>query len=585
MGAGNERSLPAPIVMLGLAVAGLAALAAVWIAVTGWRARHDLIALRHDIAVLRADLVAGDVPAARRDLATAQHAAAAAHARTSGPAWWTAAKLPWLGTPLRTARGVAATVDQLSRAALPAVVAGGAALDPQQLRVGSDAVNLERLRLAAPSLARALQDVSVADRRIASLPTGWLGPVSSGRRVVLSELSSLQGTLSDTVTAAHLMPDMLGGEAPRRYLVVFEGDNEARGVGGILGGYGVLDAMSGKLSFERFGTDVDLEQISADVDLGQDFDTLYQAGDRAYDFVANGDLSPNFPYAAKIWSSMWEQRFGQPIDGVIAVDPTTMAAMLKVFGSVRLADGTLLTSANLVKTLEVGVYQRFGIDVAARKAFFVEVAQTVVQAMLDRSFSATALLRVLGAAAGEHRLVVYSAQSSEEAQLSTTPLSGLEPTTARPYAAVVVNNAAGTKLDYYLHRSVTYRRASCAAGPASVDVRLTNDAPPDGLPSYVTHGRSWDGVEHPPGTNELLVSLYGTQGSTVSGVTLDGRSQFIFNGEELGHPVTSLLVALFPGQTRTVSFEVAEPAATGPVLLPKQPLDQPMTVQVSGAHC
>lgn len=568
-------SLAAVAVLVGLA----------WVLVTGWRARHDLIELRHDIALLRSDLTAGDDAAARHELVKAQRIAAAAHACSSGPAWWIGSRIPGIGSPLRTIRGISAVAEDLSRHALPAVVSAGSALDPRELRVGPDVIDLARLTSAEPALNEAVQDVAIGVQRVEALSSSWLAPVASGRRTVLTELSSLHGTLNDTLIAARVTPTMLGGTTPQRYLVAFLGDNEARGIGGILGGYGVLVAANGRMTFQDFGTDSDLEGASADIDLGPSYDQLYQAGNGAYDFVANADLSPHFPYAARIWSSMWEQRFGEPLDGVIAIDPSTMAATLRLIGNVRLPDGTVLTSQNLVRELEVTPYERFGSDVTGRKLFLVAIARAVSQALLDRSFSATALLRILATAAGQHRLSVYSGDPTDERLIAETPLGGAETITSRPYAEVIVNNAAATKLDYYLQRSETYQRHSCAAGAATVTVRLTNDAPADGLPPYVTGGSGMRSRHEPPGTNQLLVSLYGTEHSYVTGATLDGRPQFIMSGQERGHPVSSALVTLGPGQTRELVFQVHEPVATGPVLIPVQPLDRPMAVTAVGPRC
>lgn len=559
-------------------------LGALWIVITGLFARSDLDTLRHDATALRVELEAGNTTAARRTLIAAQADAASARARTSGPAWWTASQIPALGTPLRTIRGIAAAGQEISRTVLPLVLTGGLALDPQQLRVGRNHIDLSRFEQAQAPLAQSLSALRLAQQRIAGLPGGWISPVASARRALLRELTSLEAPLDDSVTATRLLPGMLGSEGPRRYLVVFEGDNEARGVGGILGGYGVLDANDGTVRFERFGTDVDLERISADVDLGPDFDALYQGPDHAYDFIGNADLSPNFPYAAQIWSSLWEQRFGGTVDGVLAVDPRAMSTMLGVIGDVRLADGTLLTRGNLVPTLDLRVYQRFGADEAARKAFFIQAAEGVVNAMLHRSFSTSRMLRVIDNAVAQRRFLVYSATPAEQQVLAGTALAGVVPVTRRPYENVVVNNASGTKLDYYLRRSVSYQRKSCGAGPATVTVQLTNDAPDSGLPTYMTRGRGWVGP-HPAGTVMELVSLYGTAGSTVTGAKLDGHSEFIANGDERSHPVSSMLVTLMPGQTGTVVFDIHEPAATGPAIVPVQPLDQPMTVRAVGSSC
>ncbi len=575
---------------LVLLVVGLLVVGAIWIVVTGWRARADLEALRHDVSRLRSDLVAGRTDAVARDLAQAQSKAAAARARTTGPAWWVGAQLPGLGSPLRTIRAIAATGHSLSQDALPAVVAGGTALDPQRLRIGPDRIDLARLEAAEEPLGRAVPVVQAARARIAGLSGSWLGPVADGRRSLLKQLTSFEGTLRDTAMATRLMPDMLGGNGSKQYLVVFEGDNEARALGGIFGGYGLLEARNGRLRLGRFGSDQDFHGVTAQVDLGRKFEAAY-GGTDPYRAVQDADVSPHFPYAAKIWASMAAQRLGVQVDGVIAMDPVMLARILSVIGPVRTPDGTLLTGQNLVHMLDVGVYQRFdsgsrAVDTPQRKAFFVDAARAVTNAALHRQIRATKLLHALGRSAGERRLVVYSMRRVEERQLATTPLGGILPRTTRPYAHVVVTNISGTKLDYFLQRSVTYQRSSCAATTSTVTIRLHNGAPSSGLPEYMTRGVQWGDEPHPPGSEYLIVSLYSTQGSSLAGSTLDGQPLGVYTAMDRGHPITETIVTIKPGQTMTIVFTVNEPAATGRVLIPVQPLASPPTsVRTAAPAC
>jgi hypothetical protein len=469
------------------------------------------------------------------------------------------------------------------------VVAGGTALAPQQLRIGPDRIDLARLEAAKEPLGRALPAVSGALARVRDLSASWLGPVADGRRSLLKQLTSFEGTLRDTAMATRLMPDMLGGTAPRTYLVVFEGDNEARALGGILGGYGVLSARGGQLRFESFGSDRDLLGIAAQVDLGRKFEAAY-GGTDPYRAVQDADVSPHFPYAAKIWASMAEQRLGLHFDGVIAMDPVMLSRVLTVIGPVRAPDGTLLTGRNLVHVLNVGVYQRFDsgsreVDNPQRKAFFVSAAQAVSQAVLHRKINSTKLLHALARSAGERRLVVYSMMRQEEAQLATTPLGGILARTTRPFAQVVVTDISGTKLSSFLQRRVEYRRASCGATTSTVTIHLQNSAPIHGLPDYMTRGVQWPDEPHPAGSEWLMVSLYSTQGSALAGATLDGNPLGIYTAEDRGHPLIQSLVTLQPGREATVVFSISEPPATGPVVVPVQPLAQPMPVRVQMPVC
>jgi hypothetical protein len=491
--------------------------------------------------------------------------------------------VPWLGSPLNTTRALAEDGRLLADRALPQILDASVSLDPHELRVAPDQLDLTRLHAAQPSLLRALPIVAKVQQQVAATSGSWLGVVSHGRASLLSQLDSLASDLHDITVAVNLAPSMLGEQEERHYLVVFEGDTEARGVGGILGGYALLDASKGRMSFVHYGSDRDFNGAASGIDLGGAFDELY-SGDQPYQLVQNVDLSPHFPYAAQIWSGMAQQIFGVPIDGVVAIDPEVLAKLLAVTGPVTLPDGTELTSSNIVHELDVDVYERFNYDFVARKAFFVDAAQAVVHAVFARPLDTQALLNAFVQPVGQRRLLVYSDVPAEEAQIADFAIGGVLPETTRPFVDVILNNASATKLDGYLHESVDYQRATCSAGPASVTITVTNDAPATGLPSYVTDGLSWTGP-HVPGADRLVVGLYGTHGSEQDTATIDGKPVYVATGEERGHPVITTLITIAPGQTRTVVFSVVEPQATGPVLALRQPLANEPTMKVDAPSC
>jgi hypothetical protein len=81
------------------------------------------------------------------------------------------------------------------------------------------------------------------------------------------------------------------------------------------------------------------------------------------------------------------------------------------------------------------------------------------------------------------------------------------------------------------------------------------------------------------------VALYGTDHSSVTHATLAGKVAFLSVQSERGHPVTVTDVTLRPGQTRTLTFYVHEPKATGPLLALRQPLIRPLTQTISEPRC
>ena len=564
-------------------------LGAVWIVVTALLARSDLLSARRDADAAKAALLAGDVPRAQALAAKLRDSADNAHARTSGPAWWVASSLPWAGAPLASIREVANGVDVLAQHALTPALTAGESLDPDKVILGHGHLDLARISAAAAPIGQAAQVVTAVLHQLATGHTNtWLGAVDSNRTTVVDSVTKLQHTLTQGELAAKLLPPMLGADGPRHYFVGFENTAEARGLGGLPGSYGILSADRGRVHFTRFGPDTDLNGATAATPFGREWRARYVGTYEVDREFVNTTASPHFPYDASLWLSMWQRQTGQHLDGAIATDPTALGYLLGATGPVTLSDGQQLNADNAVQVLENGVYAKFpqitAQAITARKNYLVDAAKVIASHVTDQAnANPNGLLDALKQAVREHRLVVFSNRSDEESQLAATSLAGELSDTTQPYAGLVINNSAGSKLDYYLDRSLTYRRSSCNASKATVTVRLTNTAPTSGIAPYVSTtiglGRG------PVGLNQDQVSLYLTHGADLSGVTVDGKRAFMQTDQERGHPIISLNVRLKPGQSRTLVYTVQEPRATGPVIVPVQPLARPMHVEVRSPSC
>jgi hypothetical protein len=324
------------------------------------------------------------------------------------------------------------------------------------------------------------------------------------------------------------------------------------------------------------------------VNFGPDYQHLY--GRAATSFYGNGNLSPNFPYAAQIWASMWKKYSGQKVDGVIAVDPTALGYLLAVTGPATLPDKSQINGANAAALTQATAYAKFpGIskaDNARRKVYLLEVASAASKRILSARGEPTRMLRAAVKAAGERRLLVWSADPALQADLAQTSIAGVIPTTTAPYVGLSIVNAGGNKLDYYLDRSLTWQRTGC--GPTrrtTVTITLTNNAPASGLPPYVT-GR-YDKLPYPvkTGDSRLAVSYFATQGAVLQNVTFAGRPGRGRLGAELGHPVYTIDVELPRGTSRTIVLHLSEPAGIGAPIVLRQPLVRPLNVTLNDAVC
>jgi len=557
-----------------------------WLAITGASARSHLTAAREGVSALRAAVLAGDQPAANRLLADVQTDASIAHRRTSGPLWRAVSHVPLVGPAVTSARGVAAVVDDLARGPLQAVIDRGSSLSPATLHPAGGHVDLAALVAAQAPLASALSRVQDSSRQLDALPhTTRVGSIDSARTALARQVAALTSTLRTADRAGRLLPPMLGADGPRNYFLAFQTNAEARGTGGLVGGYAILRADHGALRLISMGDNTQLgDRTTPAIDLGPEFTDRYaQYGSTTH--WNNSNMSPHFPSVAAIWLAMWQRRTGQRLDGAMATDPVALSHLLAATGPARLPSGEGITAGNVVRLTESTSYSRFANDNNARKAYL----QAVAKASLARVLSAPASRSLLGAlmkSAGEGRLLMFSAHPAEQALLAGTSLVGVLPITPRPFAEVVVNNAGGNKLDYYLGRDVTYTLGTCRSGrrASSVVVRLTNNAPTSGLTAYA--GGRLDGTSgQAPGSQRLLISLYATHGAELTSVAVDRRKAGAAVEAERGHPVFTVVDDIAAGSTGTVRFRLDEPIVAGSAVLRDQPLVRPTTLTSTGAAC
>ncbi|MGU3584913.1 DUF4012 domain-containing protein [Rhodococcus sp. C26F] len=543
-----------------------------WLGYEGLQAKSNLEKAQNFATQAKDALLAGDTDKARVVAGDADRYAQDAQSSVDSVPWRVAGAVPFLGSPFDSTRQMTTIVSGLTEQVLLPAVDAGSAVSPDQLILDGARINLAALRDAAPVLETTSAAISGLDEQAQNVDSTWLGLIDDARVDLQEQVSELSGLLNNTSLAAQIAPAMLGADGPRSYFVGFQTNAEARGTGGLLGGFTVIRANDGAVSVDDVTSNREFRFDYDPIDLGPDFQRAYGHSRPAQDF-RNSNVSPHFPYAGQIWQSMWQQETGERVDGAIATDPVALSYVLDVIGDVTLPGGEKVTADNVVELTESTAYSRFGDDQAARKRYLETVAKTVVQKLTGSISRPRALLEALGRAAGEGRLAVWSSVPGEQTVLETTPLGHIVPDDPAPYAGVVINNLGGNKLDYYLQREIEYTAGSCEGDTrtSKVTVRLTNDLPPGDYTNYVA-GMFDNPVGAPPGTNLTDVGLLATQGSTLKKVTIDGKATFSYTNEERGHPLFNVQTPIAQGKTIEIVFELEEPGVAGAPRVPIQPL-------------
>jgi hypothetical protein len=483
-----------------------------------------------------------------------------------------------LGSPFGSAASVVPVVAQHRAAAVDTSAAGSVAtaeiaaalrdIDPAALGVNRGRIDLEAVAALAQPFAAMSEAMDTLGVAVESARSPWLVSVVSDELASLSErIAENAPRLDNARDAVTLAPQMLGGDGTRRYLVLFTTPAEARGAGGFPGNFAELMIDDGRIEMTRFGRVAALERrarrIGARVEGPDEFLASY--GRFGFDTDGNGlvgeapfrnlTMTPDFPSIGAVATDLYRQVTGTRVDGVIAVDPFVLAALLSYTDGIELTSAPgRLTAENATDFLLRGQYA-ITPGTATRVDALEEAARGTFDALLAGAMPDPAALgRDLGPLAAERRLLVWTADSSEQDLLRRVGLlGGIPPHDSADGWAFIVNNAAANKIDTYLERRAAYEsRSDPATGQTTgtLRVELTNAAPLDRLPAYVIG----NAVGLPEGTSRLYVSFYTPL--LLTGATQDGAAVETSPGREANWNVYSRFVDIPPGGTVTLEYQV-----------------------------
>ena len=460
-------------------------------------------------------------------------------------------------------------------------------------------VPVAQLAATAPQFTSALATVDGAEVAMTTIRGPYLLPPVTGAVSALKR--QLVPARRDVVSAEGIavnLPALLGLDGPRRYFLAFQTDAEARATGGLIGLNGILVADQGHLQLSGLQDSGLLNSGGVPVRVlhaPPDYVARYGSFDPA-DNWQMVNLSPDFPTVGAVIADLYPQSGGTPVDGVIAVDPEGLAAMMQLTGPITVPGWPVpIDSANVSAITQNQSYVTYaGADVA-RQAFL----EGLIRAVFDRLSNLNlhdpvVLIDDLAPAVRGGHLLAYSTHSSEQAYLASVGMAGAVPPVASDALELTTQNASANKIDYYLHRTVDDRvhltpQASSADTSGSpkvanvtsqVSVTLHNTAPASGLPPIIIGPGSPGFVA---GENLTYLTLYTPLHFSAS--TLDGAPTGLTSLPELGRNADSTFVDLLAGQSSTLSTTLS---GTVPLLsggwyeldLPSQPLINPDHVQV-----
>lgn len=474
--------------------------------------------------------------------------------------------LPVVGKPVAVSRNLLAVATNISEAA--------AILNQEFQNQNNPSEYLfiinQQIEETIPYLEAANQDLAKID--VNSLP-------ENVREYFVSlkiYLPNLVKDLNHLNQIFDFLLDFLGHDTEKRYLILFQNNNELRPTGGFVGSFALFDVYQGKvinLEIPKGGT-YDLEGAQK---------VKYRAPQalsliNPYFNIWDANWWPDFPTSAGKIADMYTRDNGSSIDGVVAINAYVLQELLEVIGPVEMEEyGVTISADNIFSVLQEEVELNYDKEANEPKAIIADLVPKVMEKLLTFAEYQKDVIRVMADMLATKDIQLYSTNPTVQSQIVNFGWAGNIENNDRDFLYVVNTNIAGGKTDNDIKQIIDHQAVVQPNGEIINTVRIT---------------RINNGGENPfagmEGGNVSYLRLYVPLGSEfIEGIGFDVLPESYFrtatadakddpdiqkeepkmiDSESRTETFTSLdktvfanWVALKPGESQTVSFKYKLP--------------------------
>ena len=216
---------------------------------------------------------------------------------------------------------------------------------------------VELMATSQSSVNAAIGALDRADQALAAAPADLPGPIADARDTMRAKIAEFGPPLKAYAQAAAILPEILGWNGPRRYLVLTQDPAELRPTGGFIGSFGILAFDKGRIT-ERHFQDVFL----LDLPWKYPFITApgplsgYLLGPKQPWQLADSNWSPDFPTSAADAIRLYKNEGGSgQIDGVLGLTTYTIDQLLTLTGPITVPEygATVASGETTLKVLQL----------------------------------------------------------------------------------------------------------------------------------------------------------------------------------------------------------------------------------------
>lgn len=294
-------------------------------------------------------------------------------------------------------------------------------------------------------------DKNLAKVNIDDIPTDQKDKVVAFK----NDLPKIKETINGFLDNSQVFTDFLGGNGPRKYLFLFQNNQEMRATGGFIGTYGIMDIFNGRIKKffvdGIFNPDGQLKEKVVPPAPIQKISAAWSLHD--------SNWFPDFPKSAEKAAWFYGKTGGPTVDGVIAMTPTVMQKLLEITGPIEMPEyGVTVDKDNFIEKIQYEVEDNYDKSLNQPKKILADLAPELLDRIFNlKDFSKISqVVNVLAQSLNEKHILIYSRNYDIEQKLSQSGWSGEILNNSKDYLSVINTNINGYKTDGVIDEKIEH---------------------------------------------------------------------------------------------------------------------------------
>ncbi|OGF31488.1 hypothetical protein A2300_02240 [Candidatus Falkowbacteria bacterium RIFOXYB2_FULL_35_7] len=273
---------------------------------------------------------------------------------------------------------------------------------------------------------------------------------------VQDNISSINKDIEELVSFSNDLVEILGQNYKRRYLFIFQNNNELRATGGFMGSMALVDIYNGKIQNIEIPGGGTYDSKGSLLKQVKSPDPLHLINAKWE--LQDANWFADFPTTAKKIQWFYENSDGPSVDGVIAINATLLEKILESTQPIAMPEyGKTITPDNFIAETQKSVEVEYDKIENKPKQFIADLAPKLLEQVFNsQQTDLVTLVTTLKNGLKEKEIQLYFNNENWQQRIKNYDWSGEVKSTSNDYLSIINSNIAGGKTDLFIEQTIDH---------------------------------------------------------------------------------------------------------------------------------